>query len=150
MAGQSQPSTFSMCMTTIAMHAVVIESELYISYVNFKALHAAGNASLNYWSRTEWAWMRVRLSFWGASFLVFSPHLFLSKSWGVVVVVVSCGCLIVVPLLLLHPIISSPFLWTLWMNVAWKASIQLIAGNWLNSQSWELYYPLQYYYCKYM
>ena len=30
------------------MDAVVIESELYISYVNFKTLHAAGNASLNY------------------------------------------------------------------------------------------------------
>ena len=29
-------------MITKAMHAVVIDPELYISYVNFKALHAAG------------------------------------------------------------------------------------------------------------
>ena len=43
-SGQNRPSTFSMCMITKAMHAVVIESELYISYVNFKTLHAAGNA----------------------------------------------------------------------------------------------------------
>ena len=28
--------------------------------------------------------------------------------------------LIVVPKLLLHPILSSPFLWMFWMNVAWK------------------------------
>ena len=45
---QNQPSTFSMCMITKAIHAVVIESELYISYVNFKALHAAGNAFMNF------------------------------------------------------------------------------------------------------
>ena len=53
-AWQNQPSTFSMCMITVAMHAVVIETELYISYDNFKALHAACNASLNDLSRNEW------------------------------------------------------------------------------------------------
>ena len=52
-ARQNQPSTFFLCITTKAMHEVVIESERYISYVNVKALHAHGNASLNYWSITE-------------------------------------------------------------------------------------------------
>ena len=107
-ARQNQPSTFPLCMITMAMHAVVIESECYISYVNFKALHVAGNASLNYWSRTEWAWMIVWLSFWGSSSL-FSSQLLLCKSGcsgdGMVVVVV----LIVVPMLLLHSILSSSF-----------------------------------------
>ena len=56
---QNQPSTFSMCMITKAMHAVVVEWELSISYVNFKALHAAGTASLNHWSRTESERMRM-------------------------------------------------------------------------------------------
>ena len=46
-ARQNQTSTFSMCMITKAMHAVVIESELYIFYVNFKVMHAAVIASLN-------------------------------------------------------------------------------------------------------
>ena len=52
-AKQNQPLTFSMCMITKAMHAVVIESELYISYVNVMALHSAGTASLNYWWMNE-------------------------------------------------------------------------------------------------
>ena len=90
-ARQNQPSTFSMCMISNAMHAVVIETELYISYFNFKALHAAGNASLNYLSRTEWAWMSVWVSSWISSTLLSSPHLLLCKSWRVVEVVGSCG-----------------------------------------------------------
>ena len=43
-----------------------------------------------------------------------------------------------VPILLLHHILSSPFLWMLWMNVAWKASSHLLGVNRLSSLSCEL------------
>ena len=45
-ARENQPSKFSMCMITKAMHALVLESELYSSYVNFLARHAAGQFPL--------------------------------------------------------------------------------------------------------
>ena len=61
------------------------------SSMPLQALQAAGNASINYWSRTEWAWLRVWLSFWGSSSNLSSPHFLLCKSWGVVVMVGSCG-----------------------------------------------------------
>ena len=56
------------------------------------------------------AWMRVWLSFWGSSCLHFSPHPLLWKSWGATVVVLGCGGTNRGTLLLLHPILSSPFL----------------------------------------
>ena len=134
-ARQNQPSTFSMCMITKAMHAVVIENELYISYVIFKA-------SLNYWSKTEWAWMRVWLSFWGSfSHLPLQPPaLYELGGWEGVVVVVGncCGSESGTYMLLIHPILSSPFVSMVWMNVAWKASGLLLAGNGLSSLSWDL------------
>ena len=42
--------------------------------INFKVLHAVGNAS-DYWSRCELAWMIVPLSVWGLSSLHSPPHL---------------------------------------------------------------------------
>ena len=71
--------------------------------------------------------------FWGFSSLLSFPHLLIGKNygggvywWWLVVVVV----LIVVPKLLLHPIQSSQFLWILWINVAWKASGELLCWKW--------------------
>ena len=68
-------------MITQAMHEVVIKSELYISYVNFKTLHAAGNASLNYWSRTEWVNESV-IEFLNFSSLLSYLHLLLLRVGG--------------------------------------------------------------------
>ena len=47
--------------------------------------------------------------FWGSSSLLSFPHLFICRIGGAVVVVGSCVVLIVVPKLLLHTILSSPF-----------------------------------------
>ena len=46
------------------------ESALYISNINFNAMHAAGNA------------FNKLVSFWGSSTLHSSPNLLLYKSWG--------------------------------------------------------------------
>ena len=94
--------------------------------------------AVNYWSRCEWAWIRVWISFWGSFSILSFSHLLFCKSWGVVVVVGDCGGTNKGPLLLLHPILSSPFLWMSWTNVAWKAPDQFLAGNRLNILSWEL------------
>ena len=106
--------------------------------INFKALLAAGNTFENYESTCEWEWMRVWLSFWGSSPILSSSHLLLGKSWGVVVVAGSCGGTDSGTSDSLYPILSSPSLWMWCMNIAWKTSDQLLAGNWLNSLSWEL------------
>ena len=140
-ARQNQPSTFSICIITEAMHVVVIESELYISYANFKTLHAANNASLNYLSRTEWAWMRVWLSFWGSSSLLSSPHLLLCKSWGEVVALIgSCGgadsdSYSSPPS---YPVFHLPLSLNVVKECCMKSIRQLLSGNGPSNLSWEL------------
>ena len=91
---------------------------------------------INCWSRCEWSWMRVWLSFWGYSSLLSSPTSYsvIRVVGGGEVVVI----LIVVPLVLLHPILSSLFLWMLWINVSRKASGQHLAGNGLHNLYWVL------------
>ena len=74
--------------------------------------------------------------FWGFSSILSSSHLFICKSWGLVVVVVCCsGTEYLSFSSILSVFALSPMLW---MNVAWKASGQRFAGSGLVGLSWEL------------